>query len=106
MSADVTIVAASATGVLVDPVAGAVAAPPARYTVRVVAADGSVSTRPVRSASSRATLAEIKSGLQAGERGRHRHQLDPADQRHEPRRSVAAFPGGGVESAARGIGTG
>jgi macrolide-specific efflux system membrane fusion protein len=37
------------------------------YTVRVVAADGSVSTRSVEVGLVTSSLAEIKSGLQAGE---------------------------------------
>lgn len=67
MSADVTITAASATGVLSIP-SRALSGTAGAYTVRVVAADGSVSTQPVEVGLVTASLAEIKSGLQAGDR--------------------------------------
>ena len=66
MSADITITAASATGVLAIP-SRALTGNPGSYTVRVVAADGSVSTRSVQVGLVTSSLAEIKSGLQAGE---------------------------------------
>ena len=66
MSADITIVAASATDVLAIP-SRALSGGAGSYTVRVVAADGSVSTRPVQVGLVTASLAEITSGLQAGE---------------------------------------
>jgi RND family efflux transporter MFP subunit len=67
MTADITITAASATGVLSIPsraLSGTVGA----YTVRVVADDGTVSTKSVDVGLVTASLAEIKSGLQAGDR--------------------------------------
>jgi macrolide-specific efflux system membrane fusion protein len=66
MSADITIVAASATNVLSIP-SRALTGSAGSYTVRVVAADGAVSTRPVEVGLVTSSLAEIKSGLQAGE---------------------------------------
>jgi macrolide-specific efflux system membrane fusion protein len=66
MSADISIVAASATNVLAIP-SRALAGKAGAYTVRVVAADGSVSTRTVEVGLVTSSLAEIKSGLQAGE---------------------------------------
>ncbi|HJP89447.1 MAG TPA: efflux RND transporter periplasmic adaptor subunit [Candidatus Limnocylindrales bacterium] len=66
MSADITITAASATGVLAIP-SRALTGNAGNYTVRVVAADGSVSTRTVEVGLVTSSLAEIKSGLQAGE---------------------------------------
>ena len=66
MSADITIVAASAKGVLAIP-SRALAGSAGNYTVQVVAADGSVSTRQVDVGLVTSSLAEIKSGLQAGE---------------------------------------
>src|SRR6185369_13095263 len=67
MSADITITAASAANVLAIP-SRALTGTPGSYTVRVVAADGSVSTRAVEVGLVTSSLAEIKSGLQAGER--------------------------------------
>ena len=67
MTADVTIVAASATGVLSIP-SRALSGSAGAYTVRVVAADGTVSVRDVEVGLVTSSLAEIKSGLQAGER--------------------------------------
>jgi macrolide-specific efflux system membrane fusion protein len=67
MTADITITAASATGVLSIP-SRALSGTAGSYTVRVVAADGSVSVRSVEVGLVTASLAEIKSGLQAGER--------------------------------------
>ncbi|HYK96588.1 MAG TPA: efflux RND transporter periplasmic adaptor subunit [Candidatus Dormibacteraeota bacterium] len=67
MSANVTITAASATGVLSIP-SRALSGTAGSYTVRVVADDGTVSTRSVEVGLVTASLAEIKSGLQAGER--------------------------------------
>jgi macrolide-specific efflux system membrane fusion protein len=66
MSADISIVAASATNVLAIP-SRALAGNAASYTVRVAAADGTVATRSVQVGLVTASLAEIKSGLQAGE---------------------------------------
>jgi RND family efflux transporter MFP subunit len=66
MSADITIVAASAPGVLAIP-SRALTGNGGAYTVRVVGADGSVATRQVQVGLVTSSLAEIKSGLQAGE---------------------------------------
>lgn len=67
MTADITIVAASTTNVLSIP-SRALSGSAGSYTVRVVAADGSVSVRDVEVGLVTSSLAEIKSGLQAGER--------------------------------------
>jgi membrane fusion protein, macrolide-specific efflux system len=67
MSADVTITTASATGVLAIPARGLNGTAGA-YRVRVLAADGSVSTTDVTVGLITASLVEIKSGLQAGDR--------------------------------------
>jgi macrolide-specific efflux system membrane fusion protein len=67
MSADVSIVTATASGVLAIP-SRALSGTAGSYTVRVVAADGSVETRSVDVGLVTSSLAEIKSGLQAGER--------------------------------------
>lgn len=67
MSADVSVVTATATGVLAIP-SRALSGTAGSYTVRVVAADGSVETRDVTVGLVTSSLAEIKSGLQAGER--------------------------------------
>ena len=66
MSADITIVAASATNVLAIP-SRALTGNAGSYTVRVVAADGSVATRSVEVGLVTSSLAEVRSGLQAGE---------------------------------------
>jgi len=66
MSADISIVAASATNVLAIP-SRALSGSAGAYTVRVVAADGTVSVRSVEVGLVTSSLAEIKSGLQAGE---------------------------------------
>lgn len=66
MSADISIVAASATNVLAIP-SRALTGNAGSYTVRVVAADGSVSTRSIEVGLVTSSLAEVKSGLQAGE---------------------------------------
>lgn len=66
MSADITIVAASATNVLAIP-SRALAGNAGSYTVRVVAADGSVSARTVEVGLVTSSLAEVRSGLQAGD---------------------------------------
>ena len=66
MTADVTIVAASASGVLSIP-SRALSGTSGTYTVRVVAADGTVSSRQVQVGLVTSSLTEIKSGLQAGE---------------------------------------
>lgn len=68
MTADVTIVAASATNVVSIPSRALSGSASAGYTVRVVAADGTVSVRDVEVGLVTSSLAEIKAGLQAGER--------------------------------------
>ena len=67
MSADVSIVTASASGVLAIP-ARALSGTAGNYTVRVAGADGTVETRPVTVGLLTSSLAEIQSGLQAGDR--------------------------------------
>jgi len=67
MSADVTITTASAMGVLAIP-ARALTGTAGAYRVRVLAADGSVTTNTVTVGLITASLVEIKSGLQAGDR--------------------------------------
>ena len=67
MSTDVTIVAASASSVLSIP-SRALSGSAGAYTVRVVAADGTVSVRDVEVGLVTSSLAEITSGLQQGER--------------------------------------
>jgi macrolide-specific efflux system membrane fusion protein len=67
MSADVTITTASATAVLAIP-ARALSGTTGAYRVRVLAADGTVSTKAVTVGLITASLVEITSGLQAGDR--------------------------------------
>jgi hypothetical protein len=67
MSADVSIVTASASGVLAIP-SRALSGSAGSYTVRVVNADGTIETRAVTVGLVTSSLAEIQSGLQAGER--------------------------------------
>jgi RND family efflux transporter MFP subunit len=67
MSADVSIVTATAPGVLAIP-SRALSGSAGSYTVRVVADDGTVSTRSVTVGLVTSSLAEITAGLQAGER--------------------------------------
>ncbi len=66
MSADVTIVTASASGVLTIP-SRALSGTGGSYAVRLVGADGSVQTRSVTVGLVTDSLAEIKSGLAAGD---------------------------------------
>jgi macrolide-specific efflux system membrane fusion protein len=66
MSADVTITTATAPGVLAVP-SRALAGTAGAYRVRVLTADGSVAVREVTVGLITSSLAEIKSGLQAGE---------------------------------------
>ena len=94
MSADISIVAASATSVLSVP-SRALAGNAGSYTVRVVAADGSVSTRTVEVGLVTSSLAEIKSGLQAGELV----VTGSSSAQNETTTNIgggAAFPGGGI----------
>jgi macrolide-specific efflux system membrane fusion protein len=67
MSADVSIVTATASSVVAIP-SRALSGSAGQYTVRVVAEDGSVSVRSVTVGLVTSSLAEIKSGLQSGER--------------------------------------
>jgi macrolide-specific efflux system membrane fusion protein len=67
MSADVSIITATASGVVAIP-SRALGGTAGSYTVRVVAADGSVTSRDVTVGLITSSLAEIQSGLQAGER--------------------------------------
>jgi len=66
MSADVSVITATATNVVAIP-SRALSGSAGSYTVRVVAADGSVSVREVTVGLITSSLAEIQSGLQAGE---------------------------------------
>jgi macrolide-specific efflux system membrane fusion protein len=66
MSADITIVTATAENVLTIP-SRALSGSANSYSVRVVAADGTVATRPVTVGLVTDSLAEIKSGLAAGD---------------------------------------
>lgn len=94
MSADITIVADSATNVLAVP-SRALSGSGETYTVRVVAADGTVAVRPVGVGLVTDSLAEITSGLQAGEQvvtGSSTTQ-DQATNVGGP----GAFPGGGTQ---------
>jgi macrolide-specific efflux system membrane fusion protein len=67
MSADVSIVTATASNVIAIP-SRALSGSAGAYTVRVVADDGTVTTRSVTVGLVTSSLAEIKSGLQVGER--------------------------------------
>ena len=67
MSADISIVTASASAVLAIP-SRALSGSVGNYTVRVVGADGTVSTVAVTVGLVTSSLAEIQSGLQAGDR--------------------------------------
>jgi macrolide-specific efflux system membrane fusion protein len=66
MSADVSVVTASATNVLAIP-SRALSGTAGNYTVRVIAADGTIAVRSVTVGLVTSSLAEIQSGLQAGE---------------------------------------
>jgi macrolide-specific efflux system membrane fusion protein len=93
MSADISIVAASASNVLSIP-SRALAGNAGAYTVRVVAADGSVATRTVEVGLVTSSLAEIKSGLQAGELV----VTGTSSTQNQATTTVGggAFPGGGI----------
>ncbi|HEY8238344.1 MAG TPA: efflux RND transporter periplasmic adaptor subunit [Candidatus Limnocylindrales bacterium] len=94
MSADITIVADSASGVLAVP-SRALSGSAGNYTVRVVAADGTVSVKPVQVGLVTSSLAEIKAGLQAGEQvvtGSSSAQNQATNGNGGP----GAFPGGGT----------
>jgi RND family efflux transporter MFP subunit len=66
MTADITITTASASGVLAVP-AAALTGTDGNYAVRVLRADGTPEVRPVEVGLVTSTLAEIKSGLAAGD---------------------------------------
>jgi macrolide-specific efflux system membrane fusion protein len=66
MTADITITTASVTGVLTVP-AAALTGTAGSYAVRVLGADGNPEVRPVDVGLVTSTLAEIKSGLAAGD---------------------------------------
>lgn len=98
MSADISIVAASATNVLAIP-SRALSGSAGAYSVRVVATDGTVSVRDVEVGLVTSSLAEIKSGLQAGER-----VVTGTSSSQNTTTTVGgggAFPGGGFVRQAR-----
>jgi macrolide-specific efflux system membrane fusion protein len=93
MSADVTIVTASANDVVAVP-SRALSGASGSYTVRVVADDGTVTVRSVEVGLVTSSLAEIKSGIQAGER-----VVTGTSSTQNAINTVpggGAFPGGGV----------
>jgi len=98
MTADITIVAASASNVLSIP-SRALSGSAGAYTVRVVAADGTVSVRDVEVGLVTSSLAEITSGLQAGER-----VVTGTSSTQNSTNTVGggAFPGGGGGFIRRG----
>jgi len=98
MSADISIVAASATNVLAIP-SRALSGSAGAYSVRVVASDGTVSVRNVEVGLVTSSLAEIRSGLQAGER-----VVTGTSSSQNTTTTVGgggAFPGGGFVRQAR-----
>jgi macrolide-specific efflux system membrane fusion protein len=99
MTADVTVVAASAANVLAIP-SRALSGEAGRYTVRVVAADGSVSTRSIEVGLVTSSLTEVRSGLSAGDL-----VVTGTSSSQNAANTVGggAFPGGGV---IRGVGGG
>lgn len=102
MSAEITITAASATNVVSIP-SRALSGSAGIYTVRVVAADGSLTTRQVEVGLLTSSLAEIKSGLQAGEvvvTGTSSTQNGA----NGPNGGPGFLPGGGGGTVIRGIG--
>ena len=101
MSADVTITTASAPGVLAIP-ARALQGSLGAYRVRVLAADGSVSTHDVTVGLITSSLVEIKSGLQAGDTvitGTSSSQNSVTNQNG---RGVFQGPGGGPTTIVKG----
>jgi macrolide-specific efflux system membrane fusion protein len=100
MSADVSVVTASVTNVLAIP-SRALSGTAGSYTVRVMAADGTVSPRSVTVGLVTSSLAEIQSGLQAGEQvvtGTSSSQTTvngAGGGGLGGGRSVTSFPGGG-----------
>ena len=95
MSADITIVAASATNVVAIP-SRALSGTADAYTVRVMADDGSVSVRDVQVGLVTSSLAEIKSGLQAGERVVTGTSSSQNTTTTVGGAGGGAFPGGGI----------
>lgn len=98
MSADITIVAASATNVLAVP-SRALSGSAGSYTVRVVAADGAVATRQVEVGLVTSSLAEIKSGLQAGDLV----VTGTSTTQNSVNAGGGAFPGGGGGGGGGGV---
>lgn len=94
MSADVTIVTATASGVLAVP-SRALSGSGGNYTVRVVAQDGSVEIRSVRVGLVTSSLAEITSGLDAGEAVVTGTSTSQTTGPGGGIRGGGAFPGGG-----------
>lgn len=95
MSADVSIVAASATNVLAIP-SRALSGSAGAYTVRVVAADGTVSVRDVEFGLVTSSLAEIKTGLQEGEQVVTGTSSSQNSTTTVGGPGGGAFPGGGI----------
>ena len=100
MTADVSVVTASATNVLSIP-SRALSGNVGNYSVRVVAADGTVAARSVTVGLVTSSLAEIKSGLEAGEQvvtGTSSTQttVNGAGGAGGGGRGVTTFPGGGA----------
>jgi macrolide-specific efflux system membrane fusion protein len=95
MSADITIVAASATNVIAIP-SRALSGTADAYTVRVMADDGSVSVQDVQVGLVTSSLAEIKSGLQAGERVVTGTSSNQNTTTTTGGAGGGAFPGGGI----------
>jgi hypothetical protein len=91
MSTDVTITTASATGVLAIP-SRALTGSAGAYRVRTLAADGTVATRTVTVGLVTSSLAEVKSGLQAGDTV---ITGTSSQQSTTTRTGTGAFPGGG-----------
>lgn len=93
MSADISIVAASAPNVVAIP-SRALSGTAGAYTVRVVGSDGAVATRSVNVGLVTSSLAEIRTGLEAGERV----VTGTSSTQNQANTTVGggAFPGGGV----------
>lgn len=100
MSADVSIVTATAASVIAIP-SRALSGSAGDYTVRVVAADGTTTTRSVEVGLVTSSLAEIKSGLSAGEivvTG------SSSDQNSTNQRGFLGGPAGGATTIVEGPG--
>jgi membrane fusion protein, macrolide-specific efflux system len=101
MSADVTIATASAPGVLAIP-ARALQGSLGAYRVRVLAADGTVSTRDVTVGLITSSLVEIKSGLPAGDVVITGTSSSQNSANQSDRGGVFQGPGGGPQTIIRG----